>query len=204
MIVRAAFTVCVILFGTFARAEPLPAFFDVSGVAQTDVLNVRAAPNTSASILDRLASDVEGIEVVARDESGDWGRINMRERSGWVAMRYLARQPGQPGDVLPRPLNCSGTEPFWSLSLISDQKAEFSRSGQDPVSFGNLYTVVAENRTDRYAIFGESEARVLTSVFRRDLCTDGMSDRAYGIDVDIFLTEQSGVSFVSGCCTISR
>lgn len=202
--IRAAVLACLLMLSGPAQADPLPAFHDVTGVVQTDVLNIRDAPDISASIIGHLPADATDIEVVARDESGEWARINTGERAGWVALRYLSRQQAQPGDTLPRPLRCIGTEPFWSLSLPRDRNAEFIRPGQDRVEFGNLHTVVTQNRTDRYAIFGESEKHVLTAVFRRTTCSDGMSDRAYGLDVDIFLTQQSGVSFVSGCCSLSR
>ncbi|WP_135502654.1 SH3 domain-containing protein [Roseovarius aestuariivivens] len=202
--IRAYLCICFLILGSGLRAEPLPAFYDVTDVAETDVLNIRSEPRIGGSIIGTLAADATDVEVVAYDDSGEWGRINTQERAGWVALRFLSRQAGQPGDALPRPLRCIGNEPFWSLSLAEDSSAEFLRPGQAAVAFGNLYTVVAENRTDRYAIFAEAEARVLTAVFRRAQCTDTMSDRAYGIDVDIFLTEQSGVSFVSGCCSLAR
>lgn len=201
---RAVLAAGLLGLACMARAEPLPAFYDVSGIAQTDVLNIRAEPRASATILDRLSADDTGIEITGRDDTGEWARLNTGERVGWVAFRYLARQPGQPGDSLPRPLRCIGTEPFWSMSLAREARADVIRPGQDPIGFDNLFTVVAENRTDRYAIFGESEKRVLTAVFRRASCSDMMSDRSYGMDVDIFLTEQSGVSFVSGCCSLAR
>ena len=197
---------CISIWSWPCYADDLPAFYNVSGVAEDDVLNIRAAPGTAASIIGTLTSTDRFIEVVAQDDSGDWGQISTGEQSGWVAMRYLVRRTNQPADILPRPLSCAGTEPFWSLSLRREPTAELRNLGEDPIQFTNLYAVNSSNRTDRYAIFGQSEEgdSVLTAVFHRAACTDGMSDRAYGISLDVFLTNESGVQFLSGCCSLSR
>ena len=194
------------LWAFSVAANDLPAFHNVSGVAEDDVLNIRAAPGTAASIIGTLSATDRFIEVVEKDDSGDWARINTAERSGWVAMRYLARRANQPADTLPRPLSCAGTEPFWSLSLKRDPSAELRNLGEEPRLFTNLYSVNSSNRQDRYAIFGQEkdDDGVLTAVFHRAICTDGMSDRAYGISLDVFLTDETGVQFLSGCCSLSR
>lgn len=184
--------------------EAVPSFHDVTGVNEGDVLNIREAPGVGSAIIGTLSPGQTDIEVVALDPDGEWGQVNTGERSGWVAMRYLACQPGQPGNALPRPLQCFGTEPFWSLNLSRDPVAEFLRPAEDPVAFSNLYSVDSSNRTDRYAIFGQGDDSVLTAVFHRAACSDLMSDRAYGIGVDLFLTDKAGVSFMSGCCQLVR
>ncbi|MGB3280174.1 MAG: peptide-binding protein, partial [Pseudorhodobacter sp.] len=59
--------VCLLLwvvgFG-LARAETLPALFDVTGVAADDVLNLRAAPDGVAEILGALGPSAKDVEVV--------------------------------------------------------------------------------------------------------------------------------------------
>lgn len=200
-----ALSVCFLLiWSTFAQAQAVPAFYDVSGVAADDVLNVRAAPGVGNSIIAKLTSDAANIEVVAFDETGDWARINVGEASGWVAARFLTRRAGQPDDRLPRPLVCTGTEPFWSLNVGRSETAELTRMGEDPIPVTTLDPVTSENRTDRYAIFGQGDDRVFTFMFQRDACSDGMSDRVYGISVDLFMTEQTGVTYLTGCCNITR
>ncbi|QFT95099.1 Bacterial SH3 domain protein [Roseovarius sp. THAF9] len=202
---RTLLSACALLLcATFAHAQALPAFYDVSGVAADDVLNVRAAPGVGNSIVAKLTADARFIEVVAFDESREWARVNVDEASGWVALRFLDRRPDQPDDQLPRPLTCAGTEPFWSLDVGSTASATLDRMDDDPISVATLDPVTSENRTDHYAIFGQSQTQVFTFMFQRDACTDGMSDRAYGMSVDLFVTEDSGVTYLTGCCNLAR
>ncbi|QFT97928.1 Bacterial SH3 domain protein [Roseovarius sp. THAF8] len=203
---KAVLSACLLsLWASLAHAQAVPAFYDVSGVAPDDVLNVRAAPGVGNSIVAKLDSGATYIEVVGFDDSREWARINVEEQSGWVAARFLTRRAGQPDDELPRPLVCTGTEPFWSLEVARTASATLDRMDEDPVSVSTLNPVTSENRTDRYAIFGQSQTQeVFTFMFQRDACTDGMSDRYYGMSVDLFVTEESGVTYLTGCCNLSR
>ncbi|MEM9497252.1 MAG: hypothetical protein AAGA28_04970 [Pseudomonadota bacterium] len=187
-----------------AAADSLPAFYDVSDVAANDVLNVRAAPQVGAAILSTLEHDATGIEIVAQNAEGDWGQINLGEQAGWVALRFMTRLPGQPEDQLPRPLQCAGTEPFWSLTLPREGPATLTRMDEEPLEITTLDPVTSVNRTDRYAVFGQGDERVASFIFHRDTCSDNMSDRVYGMSVDVILTEQSGVSYGTGCCNLAR
>lgn len=194
---------CLIL-PTALWAQSLPALYDVTNVQANDTLNIRQSPSVSASIIGGLTPDQTGVEVIARNDEGDWGLINTGEMAGWVSLRYLARQPGQDDDGLPRPLACSGTEPFWSFALHTDPTAQFQWIDTEPVLFESVFTVDSSNRTDRYAIFADGGDKVLTSVISRARCSDGMSDNAYGLGIDILLTDESEVRFFSGCCAIAR
>jgi actin-like ATPase involved in cell morphogenesis len=49
--------------------------------------------------------------------AGGWGLVNAGDRSGYVAMRFLAREGGPDWNALETPLTCLGTEPFWSLKI---------------------------------------------------------------------------------------
>jgi len=198
------FAVLIALWPSLGSADALPAFYDVAGVASDDVLNVRAAPGVGNSIVDTLTADARNVEVVALNADGDWGQINVGEMTGWISMTFLTRQPGQPDNELPRPLACFGTEPFWSLDIGTGQSAELGRPDADSVQITMLDPVTSSNRTDRYAIFGQGGERVYTFIFHRDACGDGMSDRAYGISVDLFLTEETGVNYVTGCCSLTQ
>lgn len=192
------------VFPGLALAEALPALFDVSGVASDDVLNVRSAPGVGNSIIGTLDATARNIEVVDLNETGDWAQINVDEATGWISMAFLTRQTGQPDDALPRPLTCFGTEPFWSLDIDTGPVASLSRPAEEPIEVTMLDPVTASNRTDRYAIFGQGGDRVYTFIFHRDACNDGMSDRAYGMSVDLFLTEEAGVNYVTGCCSLAQ
>lgn len=201
---RAFFCVFLCWIAAPALSETFPAFFDVSGVETNDMLNVRAKPNISASIVSKLEHNDRRIEVVGQDESGNWGQINVGESTGWVSLQFMSRLAGQAEDTLPRPLRCIGNEPFWSLDIDQSQIALLSRPSADPIRVTMLEPVTASNRNDRYAIFGQSDDSVFTFIFHRDQCSDGSSDRAYGVSVDLFLTETSGVNYVTGCCNLAN
>ncbi|MEM6480255.1 MAG: SH3 domain-containing protein [Pseudomonadota bacterium] len=185
-----------------AHSDSLPAFYDVAGIEQEDVLNIRAAPELSSRILSTLPHNATNLEIVALDTNGEWGQIIFEESNGWVSLKFLARQAGQPDDELPRPLACFGNEPFWNLTLPMGEPAKITRMDAEPILVDTLDPVTSANQTDRYAVFGQGEEQVFTFIFHRDQCSDQMSDRAFGMSVDVFMTEESGVSYVTGCCNL--
>ncbi len=113
--IRAAL-VLALLSGS-AAAQEMPSLHDVTGVAADDVLNVRSGPDAGSARIGALAPGATGVEVIELSGTG-WGRVNVDEGSGWVSLRYLARQPDQP--PVPDRLTCFGTEPFWSLARDGD------------------------------------------------------------------------------------
>lgn len=179
-----------------AMAEDYPALFDVSGVAADDVLNIRAQPSASSEIIGTLAPDARNVEVIRA--SGGWGMVNAGERSGWVSMRFLEAQPG--GDyALSRMMTCFGTEPFWNLDITQGELAHFSLPGGGTSHYTVGLLQRSSNRTDRFALFGGS----LVAAIARASCSDGMSDRAYGLSVDLFPDTEGGKGFYSGCCSLT-
>ena len=195
--------VLLMLMPGWVVAQQLPALYDVSGVQQNDTLNVRSGPSTSFDVIAKLAPNDTGIEVVDTNADGDWGLIILDEGSGWVALRYLARQANQPDDGLPRYLNCAGTEPFWGFFMGLDRKAKFTRL-DETVPFENVHAVQSSNRTDRHALFADGGEVVITAMVGRDQCSDGMSDRIYGLGIDLLVTDQAEVTVFSGCCSVAR
>ncbi len=199
--IRAAL-IWLALMPALAAAQTLPALYDVAGVAAGDTLNVRAGPSTGFEVLAKLPPDAAGIEVVDTDESGEWGLINIAERSGWVALDYMTRRAGQPDDRLPDNLICSGTEPFWSFRLTPDARATFARDEKE-AALPSVLTVPSENRPDRAALFADGGEVVITAIIGRALCSDGMTDRAYGLGIDLLVTDKAAVRVYSGCCRIA-
>jgi len=181
----------------------LPTLFDVTGVAASDRLNVRAMPDASSSVLSELAHDAKGVEVVAV-RSG-WAQVNTQERSGWVNMRYLKERSGvwQPGQV-PATLNCLGTEPFWSLgqsggnlvyktpekSRLMQRRAVVSNPGQ---------------RSPARSIVAGDESGRLTVVLHPGQCSDGMSDRVFGLSATLLFEGAGQASRMeNGCCRLTQ
>jgi uncharacterized membrane protein len=179
------------------RADVLPAFHAVTGVAADDVLNVRAAPAADAPVIGTLAPDAAGVEVIAILDG--WAMVNAGEQTGFAAARFLRREPGPDWSELRAPLACFGTEPFWSLTLDP-------AGGQ--AGFQSIETTMTEvwqiARTwpgrpwaAAAAVSFPGRLAVLTPVE----CSDGMSDRSFGIGIDIFDTAPDR-DRLSGCCML--
>jgi len=182
----------------------LPTLFDVTGVAANDVLNIRAAPSARAEIIGTLSPNARDIEVVGYDETGQWARINTGERSGWAALRYLAYQIDvwTPG-TLPPTLHCLGNEPFWSFRPRGDDVV-FS-TPDAPESAMRIEQVLATGmfRDPRRSVSAQGENHRMTAVMVPMACSDGMSDRSYGLDVTVILEGRGEPQMLTGCCSIA-
>ena len=188
-----------------AAQERLPNLYDVTVVETWDKLNVRAAPDGQAEIIGTVASTAKGVELVGRDSTGKWGRVNLDEGSGWVALRFLKPQASvwKPAS-LPLSLSCGGTEPFWSLDTV-ENALTFTEPDQ-PDRKLSLRTVMdrgIEGDPMRGMIAGDDKGR-LTAVMQPRQCSDGMSDRRYALTVTVILDGQDMPSrMLTGCCSIA-
>lgn len=174
----------------------LPTLFDVTGVAPDDVLNLRAEPNAGSQILGTLAPDATGVEVV--EERRGWARVNLREASGWVSMRYLAYRVDVWEDGrLPAAFSCYGTEPFWSVTARDGALA--LSTPETPETLLPVTAILGTGvfRDPTRVVLGEGA--VLTAVPQQ--CSDGMSDRRFGLAALLTLT-QGEPRLMSGCCSI--
>lgn len=195
-----------------ATQDGWPALFDVVGVASDDVLNIRSAPGTAGEIVGSLPHDGSDIEVIRPTEHLTWGLVNARERTGWVSLSYLQRQPDQWDGKFPAIRHCVGTEPFWSLALDPPQ-IRLETPDIEPRT-GLISSMHASlSRRDRFAYGGsffpnEAGSRDILLSIAVETCSDGMSDREYGIAVDMLLTrpdlsgDDSVTGLYSGCCSI--
>ncbi len=179
------------------RAEGYPALYDVTGVAINDVLNVREGPDAGSPIIGALPPDATGVEVIQVE--GAWALVNADDRSGYVALRYLRRLPAPDWPALEAPLTCLGTEPFWSLQIdpvageTRLQTPDATEAQTAPIETkwpGQPWSpAAAVALPDGLAVLAPAE------------CSDGMSERSYGIAVDIFL-QMEGTTRLSGCCRL--
>lgn len=182
---------------TLLWAQEYPALHDVTDVASDDVLNIRAEATSGAPIVGTLAHNAIDVEVIAAD--GNWGRVNTGEGSGWVSLRYLAQQEPNPDFSLAQRLSCYGTEPFWSADIVQGQRVQFSTPAGDYETPGAGLMVSASGVPGLWALaYGDSVA-----TFRREECSDGMSDRLFGLSVVVFKRHGGEVSLLSGCCSIT-
>lgn len=182
----------------------LPTLFDVTGVAANNELNIRAEPDADAALLGTLAPDARGIEVVAKDPTSLWGRVNTGEASGWVAMRYLAYRT----DVwvtaeLPVTLSCFGTEPFWSLRPEGGQLRYSTPDAPEQRFKSQAVLDSGVFGHPRRAVVSQGADGRLTASIVPAPCTDGMSDRAFGLDVSVILEGEETPLLLTGCCSLA-
>jgi uncharacterized membrane protein len=179
-------------------AFDLPALYRVIDVAEDDVLNVRTEPTVQSAITGELLHNESGVEVVALSDNGRWGRVNVGETSGWAAMRFL-----QPINTPTRPLRaeCFGTEPFWSLSLGA------THIFREPQNSSLPYRATAEltspSNTNSIAILGHNPQSRMVATVDATQCSDGMSDRAYGLSIGLVLTGGDDPRYLTGCCSLA-
>ncbi len=196
--IRAALVVA--LLSGSAAAQGMPALHDVTGVAADDVLNVRSGPDAGSARIGALAPGATGVEVIELSGTG-WGRVNVDEGSGWVSLRYLARQPDQP--PVPDRLTCFGTEPFWSLAREGTAARYATPDGPEApllVAWSTESSVPG-----RFALGLQGPDRSARAAIRREICSDGMSDRVYGMSVDLIIDGGTGdPALLAGCCTLAR
>lgn len=202
-----ALVAALALWGQGAAAgEALPWLYRVTGVGADDVLNVRAEPSSGATAIGRFGAGEKDIEVVGLDASGRWGRVNLGETAGWTAMRYLAREPGGwDAEGLPAPLTCFGTEPFWSFEAGPGGKAVWGEPGVEERNLGLEVLDTGIPGDVRRALVGTEEgAVVVVAAVTPGSCTDGMSDRAFGLEALVVLTTGETRGLRSGCCSLGR
>jgi SH3-like domain-containing protein len=68
-----------------------PAMYCVSGVANWDVLNLRAFPAATSRVLAGLAPNQCDIQILPYATNG-WQKVRVNGQEGWVARRYLSGQ----------------------------------------------------------------------------------------------------------------
>lgn len=194
-----ALTVALALAGPALATQEyiLPTLFDVTGVASDDVLNIRTRPDAGAPIMATLAPDATRIEVV--EERGGWGRVNAAEGSGWVSMRYMAYRTDvwQPG-ALPAAFRCLGTEPFWDARV--EENGLVLRDPENQAGDRRPVQAVLDSGMFRDPM-RVVVAQDMTLFSHPQICSDGMSDRIYGLSATLVLHGDQP-RMLSGCCLI--
>lgn len=192
---RSIIAICAILFAaTVARADVA---YSVFGVRPGDTLNMRVQPNPRAPVVQTIAHDAEGIALTGRTSQGDWTEITFRRKRGWVNARFLGI--GAPGRYqLPAYLDCSGTEPFWSISLMPGSARADMMFAEKRFFFRLTRAQQAMNRSEIWLLRGSGRpAGEMSLIVRSETCSDGMSDTRYPYSAVALI---SGLDMVAGCC----
>ncbi len=198
-----AVLLCLWALPALATQEAWPALHDVSGVAAHDMLNIRQAPSASAPIIGSFEPDAQNIEVIRPDDHHGWGLINTGEGGGWVSLRFLTRQPGQWAGAMPPVAHCGGTEPFWSFEVTGETLSYDAMAG-GARDYRITQSGPAQGRRDSFHMIAEGPQGAAIAALTARACSDGMSDRAYGLAVDLLLHGNEGWQHQTGCCSLSR
>lgn len=192
-----------LFLGSVAVAQDYPALYRVADVAAHDVLNIRSEPSARSAIIGSYAPGESGIEVIALTADGRWAMVNTGERQGWAAARYLAAMTTESWLEGNQPLSCFGTEPFWHLqAFLPGHQAEFHTPDNGGVNLVTEAGALPGTRFPPTLAIPFSGALRGFAVLRSDACSDGMSDRSYGIGVQVyFFGQREGLS---GCCSVTR
>lgn len=182
---------------------PEPAWlYRVTGVAAGDVLNIRAQPDPAAEIVGALEPDAGGVVVAGtRMEIGGsvWWQVAGGDGPGWVNARYLTPEDDAPpsGDET-FALQCTGTEPFWSVR-VAEGEARFETPADESKVWQAGPMTRAMGLTGRYAIRLESGDGVghLAAWRNHRFCSDGMSD--IGFPYEAIVVTPGGTVY-AGCC----
>jgi uncharacterized membrane protein len=186
-----------------AHAQDVPRLYDVTGIAEGGVLNLRSAPSPTAPVVAELPRDATGLEVTERTATRRWGRVNTAEGVAWVFLRDLTAQArALDGQNLPVGLRCFGTEPFWTLDNTGDGLRYTDLNGADV-----LYSVQSAPDTGmtddlRRLIQLTSQDSMAQAFVYPAECSDGMSDRLYALSIGLYRT--GGEQLQTGCCTLAR
>lgn len=177
----------------------LPARFDS---AETP-LAIRAAPAPDAAVLGHLQPGAQGVQVIARSADGAWGQIAHGEGDGWAA--HGRAQP---------PTVATGSKPATALLWGG---AVLGRASADPL-FRRVRTAEhpemplqitgtdsrpgADGPVRLWTFAGETATASL--LVRHEMCSDGMSDRPFGLSAAFTMIESTGaVHLRLGCCALT-
>ncbi|WP_072395492.1 hypothetical protein [Hyphomicrobium sp. CS1GBMeth3] len=180
--------------------------YRITGVAAADKLVVREEPFDGGKLSDwkeiaSLPADTKDVLGTGRSKSVGaqrWFEVVVGETRGWVNGKFL--EAGDPADLKTETFSCSGTEPFWGVTL-GPSKGEYS----DPESKTKLTTESVQPSTARlfpllYRLKDASGQKYQATVSRQSWCSDGMSDYDYAFEVLLSNDEV----FQQGCCVINR
>lgn len=180
------------------QAETYPGLYFVTGVAANDVLNIRAEPSADAPIVGMLTPDSTGVEIVA--EVDGWGVVNVGGQTGYANLRFLERSDGLDWNQMAKPVICAGTEPFWKIEIDPANSAVRFSGPEEPQ--GHLTGIRRIWAGLPWAPSTAISTPEGTMILTPAECSDGMSERRYGIAVDVFL-DREGSPRMSGCCTLT-
>jgi uncharacterized membrane protein len=191
---RVAILVLLSLFA--AAAAHADVAYSVRNVRPGDTLNMRAMPNPRAPVVVAIPHDGSGILLTGRSAPGDWFEVTYSRKRGWVNARFLGFGTGRWS--LPAYLDCSGTEPFWSIAFTPGMARADLMFAERRYFYRLQRAKQAMNRSDVWHIKASGRpGGDLSLLVRHETCSDGMSDYRYPFSAIALI---SGLDVIAGCC----
>lgn len=186
--------------------------FRITGVRQTDALNIRErvhdqANISNAKILGRIPANSTGVlgsGATLMVGPTRWFEVRYKDTRGWVNGRYLEPISSELGREFESNLFCAGTEPFWSLK-IEDNLAEVRQPDAAPERYTVAIREPFQGRSDALALqlVGDAGTQISALVQHMEWCSDGMSDLDYAFEVRL-IGLGKGDQPLRGCCSLVR
>lgn len=175
---------------------------EVHGIEPGARLILHAQPDDDAPVVGRLAGDARNVVVsgaTVQTPTGLWYEI-IREDGRWAWARadhlraQAEREPSRNYTLM-----CTGTEPFWSLSIASGRATFSTPDLEQDVIWDASEWKQARGLLDRFAIRLDAAngSGYLAVIAGREACSDNMSDMAYPFET-LLITPAQAVR--GGCC----
>lgn len=198
-----ALSVCLVVLLVSGRADGQGVAgetFSIQGVAPHDVLNDREGPDPRSAKVETIPGD--GPRIVPTGSGtqvggSTWREIDYRGTPAWVNARFLElEQQGSDDGLFEEPLNCGGTEPFWSLKV--DSRVRFKLMAEPYPTLSGSKATLSANHTNVWSLEAQGTGGERAVLFLRKTgqCSDDMSDFRYQYEVFVRI----GGEVYSGCC----
>ena len=191
-----AVAVALALGGCEQTAAPGDIGYGVTGVAATDTLAMRAAPDANANVVGTIPHNGEGIAATGNTTPGGWSEIAYRGKRGWVNAQFLGLG-NDAGTRLPALLECMGTEPFWRITLSPGTARADLLFVERVVNYRLTHAASAMGRSDVWLVKGADGQTEMSLTVKRESCSDGMSDTEYPYSS---VAHVPGADIIAGCC----
>ena len=171
--------------------------YGVTGVAATDTLAMRAAPDANATIVGTIPHNGEGIVATGGTTPGGWSEVAYQGKRGWVNARFLGIG-NDPATRLPALLECLGAEPFWRITLSPGAaRAELLFSERE-YNYRLTHAASAMGRPGIWSIKGSDGQTEISLTVQRESCSDSMSDIDYPYSSVALVPPVA--EMIVGCC----